>query len=78
MVPPLSQGSSGALGSDSDISRPLSEWIPVHVYNTEADCNKEIDAMNKRATGWARSHHTMLDISHAQCIATDDPRLKGK
>jgi hypothetical protein len=77
MVPPLSR-SSNRQKIGSDFSRPLSEWLSVSVYDSEADCNKEIDAMNQRAASMAREHHTMLNISHAQCIATDDPRLKDK
>ncbi len=77
MAPPFSRSSSGEIGSD--LSRPLSEWIPFSsVYDTEADCDKEIDAMNQRAARWAREHHAMLNVIHAQCIATDDPRLKEK
>lgn len=77
MMPPLPRSSSGEIGSD--LSRPLSEWrFSVNVYDTESNCNKEIDAINERAVTWARDHHTMLDLSHAQCIAADDPRLKEK
>lgn len=76
MIPPLSRSSSGEIGSD--FSRPLSEWFPVGVYDTEADCDKEINAMNQRAASMAREHRTMLSLSHAQCIASDDPRLKEK
>ena len=76
MAPPLSWSSNRKM-IGSDFSRPLSEWLPLDVYDTEADCDKEIDAMNQRAASMACEHHTMLTISHAQCVASDDPRLKG-
>jgi hypothetical protein len=76
MLPPFSLSSSHEVGHD--LSRPLLEWVPLESYDTAADCNKEIDAMNKRTATWARDHHTMLDMSHAQCVATDDPRLQEK
>ena len=75
MSPPLSLSSSRQISLD--LSKPLSEWYPLEGYDTEADCNKEIDAMNKRAVSMAREYHHMLELSHAQCVATDDPRLKG-
>jgi hypothetical protein len=76
LMSPVSRSSSGKLGSD--LSRPLSEWSPVGDYDTEADCNKEIDRMHQVDVSWARSHHALLDLSHPQCIASDDARLKEK
>ncbi len=77
LMPPLPRSSSGEIGSD--LSRPLSEWrFSVSVYDTESNCDKEIDAMNQRAARWAREHRTMLSLSHAQCVASDDRRLKEK
>jgi hypothetical protein len=75
MSPPLALSSSRQISLD--LSKPLSEWYPLESYETVADCNKEIDAMNKRAVSQALKHHTMLELSHAQCIASDDPRFKG-
>jgi hypothetical protein len=77
MTPPLSW-SSDRTKIGSDLSRPLSEWDSYSTYDTEADCNKEIDAWNRRAVSYARDHHTTLNISHARCVASDDPRLKEK
>jgi hypothetical protein len=76
MQPPLSLSSSHQAGFD--LSKPLSEWDTFGgAFDTEAECDKEIDGMNRRAAGWAREHHTLLVLTHAQCIASDDPRLKG-
>jgi hypothetical protein len=75
MSPPISRSSSRQISLD--FSKPLSEWVPLESYETPVDYNKEIDAMNKRAVSMAREHHRMLELSHAQCVATDDPRLKG-
>ena len=77
MTPPLSWSSDRKV-IGSDLSRPLSQWLPGLVFDTEAECNKEIDAMNRRAASYAREHRTLLDIAHARCVATDDPRLKEK
>jgi hypothetical protein len=77
LMPPVSRSSSGKLASD--LSRPLSEWDRIGVFDSEPSCNKEIDRMHQVDVDWARSHHVMmLDLSHPQCVATDDPRLKEK
>jgi hypothetical protein len=75
MLPPFSLSPSRKIVAD--LRKPLSQWVSFGNYDTAVDCNKEIDAMDQRAINWAREHGTKLDLAHAQCIATDDPRLKG-
>jgi len=79
MVPPLdsanmTQVNAGAL---------LSEWHSMKSYSSKKDCEKERD--EKRAAG-ARGLHSPSQtkrvmataLSSAQCVASDDPRLKEK
>ena len=47
MTPPLSWSSDRKV-IGSDLSRPLSQWLPGLVFDTEAECNKEIDAMKPK------------------------------
>jgi hypothetical protein len=73
---------------------PLSHWDTVRSFNRAGDCEKELKATIQRTTDpkftiavpanmspdeVSRSRMNMIarDIS-AQCVSTDDPRLKGK
>lgn len=67
---------------------PLSQWAIFKTFDTATDCEKEKDAEVSWATAAAKQgkgivHHTqnggdlLFDGTAAQCIATDDPRLKG-
>jgi hypothetical protein len=66
-----------------DTGAPLSKWHSMKTYSSKTECDKGRD--DERATG-ARGLNSRSQtkrviataLSSAQCIATDDPRLKGK
>ena len=76
-----------------DFSAPLSSWTKQGSFNSEADCKRKKDSLYRqqldentlaKSTGNSprlekrASFNQMARFFHAQCIATDDPRLKGK
>ncbi len=88
MVPPL-DSPNGALNTSANY--PLSAWIhaPHEVFGTRQDCEAEL--ANQRAylesalrrlgapgayNQLAQAHVERMRV--AQCISTDDPRLKEK
>ncbi len=66
-----------------DALAPLSNWRVFHAYDSAKQCEQQHSAMFDEAKG----HQNSTDASEravfqmamsAQCIATDDPRLKEK
>jgi hypothetical protein len=64
-----------------DASEPLSKWDHSASYDSAAECERVRSAMTDYY-----SHHPKADDADwflrlnatAQCVATDDPRLKGE
>ena len=86
MTPP---GPDTGQGKLVDINAALSKWTIGHVYDKAADCEsqkirarnegydlalKMLQDKNQNPVWGARSQ----GLIHAECIATDDPRLKEK
>ena len=79
----------GSKGGEQSVSTaaPLSKWIIGHVYDKAEDCDREkIQARQEgydlMAKDTEHSESILRDraqgLIHAECIATDDPRLKEK
>jgi hypothetical protein len=87
MVPPLRHGKptgADAVGPEA----PLSVWQNMGSFDTAADCYKDLHSIRIRHEAGKdlqgdnlpadlKAEFLALD-SDALCIATDDPRLKGK
>jgi hypothetical protein len=72
-------------GFDSEL--PLGKWTVVQTFDAATDCTSalrdwEDGNYGRPAAGETPEHHRainqLLAQFPAQCIATDDPRLKGK
>jgi len=83
MVPPLKGDSSSGYRADYDA--PLSQWTVLSPFDSASPCDtqhrRDVDdgasAMKKAPKGsfdWAVAQK----LTQSQCIATDDPRLRGK
>ncbi len=67
----------------TDLTAPISEWSLTGSFDAANDCKKEIDRRQQWTDKYAAGNGKNADmleaeISGAACIATDDPRLKGK
>jgi hypothetical protein len=85
MVPPTFENQYGAIQADD--STPVSKWGQQAVYDSAGACNegksdyfkqsvlasKLVDKTNGPKAGAAIA----VAALNAQCIASDDPRLKG-
>ncbi len=75
-----------------DFGAPISSWIKDRSFYTEADCaSGKASRYRKQSHAYQRSNlrnaplsrtktaavNQMALFEHAQCIASDDPRLKG-
>ena len=68
-----------------DITAPISEWVRVGSFDSAVACEAEqqkrvqfyihLGLTTPEATSTYRDR--TLDYENAQCIASDDPRLKG-
>ncbi len=82
MVPPMPYDHQ-THEMDVDLSTPVSEWTLLGSFDTANDCKKRVDeliqqggeAVDRHAKG---AEQRLNDLTSAACIATDDPRLKGK
>jgi hypothetical protein len=77
MVPPLDPANM----TQVDTGAPLSKWHPMKSYSSKVECDKWRD--DERATGTRGLNSASQTkrviataMSSAQCIASDDPRLK--
>ncbi len=75
-----------------DFSAPLSSWTRQGSFNSQPDCEREKDSLyrqqldeHQRAKSGTSpllekrtAFNQMTRFYRAHCIATDDPRLKGK
>jgi hypothetical protein len=80
MVPPQADH-QGTLTTVPDTAAPLGTWTVEHSFDTAAECEKRLNQW--RAQGHAQEKSkdgtATWDINRriaANCIATDDPRLK--
>ena len=82
MLPP---DQNPALPATRDITAPISEWVRVGSFDSAVACEAE---QQKRVQVYIHLGLTTpeaastyrdrtLDYENAQCIASDDPRLKG-
>jgi hypothetical protein len=55
-----------------DLDAPLSEWHEANPFETLAGCQSALAEGQRVSSDWAEPIHSAL------CIASDDPRLKGK
>ena len=79
MMPPLDPANTTHFESRA----PLMRWRPLKTYSSKNDCEKERD--EERASGGrglnSPSQTKRLiaaGLLSVQCVATDDPRLKGE
>jgi len=68
-VPPVR--ADGAADTDA----PLSKWQTLQSAGDQADCQKMVTVSHSVAP--ARPKTEAQQMASAQCIASDDPRLKG-
>ena len=64
-----------------DPKAPFSKWVIVGKYDTIQDCESDLDAMKSNETLPSDPINKRTEIilfENTQCIASDDPRLKGK
>ncbi len=65
--------------SSPDPNSPLSEWKIVKEYDSELECKEQVEIFHQYAKqppsnyDWARNPR-----SYAECLSSDDPRLKSK
>ena len=64
-------------------SAPLSQWTVEEAFDTARECKNKLNSymLNALHSGSGECHGftpRMDAINDAQCVATDDPRLKGK
>ena len=55
---------------------PLSRWDIEESFDTASDCEQTWNSMTEKAKGKSDVLSRREQFGH--CIATDDPRLKGK
>jgi hypothetical protein len=67
MLPPTN-------GKNVTQGAPLEKWTNAGVYDSMEDCQNVIGRLQSGLRG--RESETRPDA--AQCVASDDPRLKGK
>jgi hypothetical protein len=60
-------------GDDLDTAAPLSKWTLWGSYDSAKECDAGRTEQIKTA-----APHLAFEILEAECIATDDPRLKEK
>jgi hypothetical protein len=84
MVPP--QICSSGYGTvNVNANEPLSKWTIWHAFDTATECESQLETLKEAAFQRAQTGRSqgflqkLLDNQyfHGQCIATDDPRLKG-
>jgi len=84
MVPPFHLDKTGVIDAVNDYA-PISTWERLRSYDAIADCEadrrKNIEAtkqmLGQRNLAGNLGALRILDAEDAQCIATNDPRLKG-
>ncbi len=70
-----------------DATAPLNGWYPVETFTTETLCRqnlRELGAPSPARTAFMKQHRDPREHQYfaralpmGQCIATDDPRVKG-
>jgi hypothetical protein len=60
------------------IINDLSTWQTLQAYDTAEQCEAVRAALKSKDNGGAVKTDLQVEARFAQCIATDDPRLKGK
>jgi hypothetical protein len=83
MLPPLKLGQSGKYHPDFEV--PLNQWESYQSYDDAAKCEEDkartLIALQRVSHEFPADRSAATDAEQAvfgQCIATDDPRLKGK
>ena len=67
-------------GATGPLNAPFDKWAIVDTFDTVAGCKKSLveylqKASERREKDWPNLHYV---ATYGRCIATDDPRLKGK
>ena len=81
MVPPFRTCSECSRYFQPDpLNAPFDKWAVVDTFDTVAECKKGLveylqKASEQREEDWPSVHYV---ATYGRCIATDDPRLKGK
>lgn len=77
MLPPMINGQPAT-------NEPLSTWTIWHAFDTATDCEanrdfkaKQMRELFKKNSADADKWGTLFGVD-SQCVASDDPRLKGK
>ena len=90
MMPPPRQQTDGkgrlSLTRDIDSTAPLSTWEVGAAFNSPQECNQALGELRTKINREIANPDMRADERHfytgksafAQCIATDDPRLKPK
>jgi hypothetical protein len=86
MVPPYGSYHKPPLGRFTVYTdAPLAEWTVDSGYDKADECNKVQQTFQARGAPDERKYKlgseywaVVASLSFAQCIASDDPRLKGK
>lgn len=73
MVPPSSPGHLG------DTTAPLSKWEVASVHDSASECAEQERKLRSLAAEMGKNNPPIVyrQYKAAQCIASDDPRLKG-
>jgi hypothetical protein len=58
-----------------DDDAPISQWKTLDVFDSAAKCKAGLEAAERK---YAHDNGLLKGLSHARCIASDDPRLKEK
>ena len=81
MVPPiLSNGPSPSIvDARVGVEKPLSEWDVQDTFDSATECKRARQTLTAKTVANDPNLRALLEKadSLAQCVATDDPRLKG-
>lgn len=83
MVPPVHPTSSDLSTAKGyvDWGAPLSDWETLDSYDSAQECRAELAHQFDDAVKHVQKGDPLIPFSlpeYAKCIASDDPRLKGK
>jgi len=81
MAPPVTRKPNGIY--EAVLDGPFRQWKKQGPYETMNDCAQAKEALSRAAELKAKENDTesiasQLSAYSAQCVGTDDPRLKGK
>jgi hypothetical protein len=82
MMPPVKQDCSQwpdqPCSVHVDMTAPLSKWQHRLVFDSAQECQERLATMNSPSDGNSSMDNFLAVMNrNAQCVASDDPRLKG-